>query len=82
MSRNLIRALHRMPNNNLPIFEHDENGVDRYPVNLEYDKVNNELLRSQKLRNSWFDITLIQDESDKYKMVLNLLFNKTLKSIK
>lgn len=69
-------------NNNLPIFEHDENGVDRYPVNLEYDKVNNEFLRSQKLRNSWFDLTLIQDESDKYKMVLNLLFNKTLKSIK
>jgi hypothetical protein len=69
-------------NNNLPIFEHDENGVDRYPVNLEYDKVNNEVLRSQKLRNSWFDVTLIQDESDKYKMVLNLLFNKTLKSIK
>jgi len=69
-------------NNNLPIFINDENGVDRYPVNLEYDKVNNELLRTQKLRNSWFDVTLIQDESSEYKMVFNLLLNKTLKSIK
>lgn len=66
--------------NGLPIFEKDLNGVDQRPINLNYNRVNNEQLRNQKFRNSWFDITFIQDASSEYKMVLNLLLNRIKQS--
>ncbi len=69
-------------NNGQPIFLNQKNGVDKIPNNLNYNKVNNEQLRNQKFRNSWFDITFKQDQSSEYKMVMNLLLNKTLKSVK
>ena len=68
--------------NGLPIFENSLNGVDREPVNLNYNKINNEFLKNQKFRNTWFDVTFKQSASDEYKMVLNLILNKTLKSFK
>src|SRR5690606_29331995 len=65
--------------NGLPIFRNSLNGVDQEPINLNYNKVNNEALKTQKFRNSWFDVFLKQDESSEHKMVLNLLLNKTNK---
>lgn len=62
--------------NGLPIFANSSNGVDKIPVNLNYNRINNEQLKNQKFRNAWFDVTFIQDESDEYKMVLNLLLNR------
>ena len=69
-------------NNGQPIFLNQKNGVDKIPNNLNYNKVNNEQLRNQKFRNSWFDINFKQDQSSEYKMVMNLLLNKTLKSVR
>ena len=64
-------------NNNVPIFLHDENGVDSVTNNIEYGKQ-----YSQKLRNEFFDVTLINDTLSEYKFILKSLINKTLKSIR
>lgn len=66
--------------NGLPIFQNSLNGIDRKPINLNHLRINNEQLRNQKFRNSWFDVTLIQDQSSEYKMVLNLLLNRVKQS--
>lgn len=67
-------------NNNIPIFIHDENGVDRYVNNIDYTKVNNLMLGNQKFRSEFFDIMLIQDKERDYKMIFKFLVNKTLDS--
>lgn len=64
-------------NNNVPIFLHDENGVDSVTNNIEYGKQ-----YPQKLRNEFFDVTLINDTLPEYKFILKSLINKTLKSIR
>ena len=64
-------------NNNVPIFLHDENGVDSVTNNIEYGKQ-----YPQKLRNEFFDVTLINDKLSEYKFILKSLINKTLKSIR
>jgi hypothetical protein len=64
-------------NNNVPIFLHDENGVDSVPNNIDYTKQ-----FPQKLRNEFFDVTLINDTLSEYKFILKSLINKTIKSIR
>ena len=64
-------------NNNQAIFLHDENGVDSVPNNIDYTKQ-----YPQKLRNEFFDITLINDKLSEYKFILKSIINKTLKSIR
>ena len=69
-------------NNNQAIFIHDENGVDKIPNNIEYQKINNLQLQNQKFRNEFFDITLINDKETDYKFILKTQLNKTIKSIR
>ena len=69
-------------NNNQAIFIHDENGVDKIPNNIEYQKINNLQLQNQKFRNEFFDITLINDKETDYKFILKTQINKTIKSIR
>ena len=69
-------------NNNEVIYLHDENGVDKIPNNIQYPKINNLQLQTQKLRNEFFDVTLINDKLSEYKFILKSLINKTLKSIR
>ena len=64
-------------NNNQSIFLYDENGVDKIPNNIDYTRQ-----YPQKLRNEFFDITLINDQLSEYKFILKSLINKTLKSIR
>lgn len=67
-------------NNNVPIFKYDINGVDREVSNINYQKVSDLRLKNQKLRNEYFDVTLINDKESQYKFILKALLNKTLKS--
>lgn len=67
-------------NNNQPIFFHDENGVDKYVNNINYDKINSMVLKDQKFRNEFFDVTFIQDKESDYKFIFKLLIDKTLNS--
>jgi len=64
-------------NNDQSIFLHDENGVDKIPNNIDYTKQ-----YPQKLRNEFFDVTLINDKLSEYKFILKSQLNKTLKSIR
>jgi len=64
-------------NNDQAIFLHEENGVDKVPNNIDYSKQ-----YPQKLRNEFFDVTLINDKESDYKFILKSLINKTLKSIR
>jgi len=66
-------------NNNQPIFIHDENGVDKYINNVDYNKV---LRNRQKFRNEYFDLTFIQDKVSEYKFIFKLLIDKTLNSFR
>lgn len=68
--------------NNISIFDHSKNGVDKVPNNIQYEKINNLILENQKFRNEFFDITLINDKESEYKFILKLLLNKTLKSFR
>jgi len=69
-------------NNNIPIFIHNENGVDKIPNNIDYQKMNNLQLQNQKFRNEFFDVTLINDKETDYKFILKTQLNKTFKSIR
>jgi hypothetical protein len=69
-------------NNNVPIFLHDENGVDRYVNNVDYNKIKNLTKKNQKFRNEFFDITFINDKESDYKFIIKSHLNKTLKSIR
>lgn len=69
-------------NNNQVIFLHEENGVDKIPNNINYQKINSLQLQNQKFRNEFFDITLINDKETDYKFILKTQLNKTIKSIR
>ena len=68
--------------NDISIFLYDENGIDKIPNNINYAKINNLQLETQKFRNEFFDISLINDKESNYKFILKSLINKTLKSIR
>jgi hypothetical protein len=67
-------------NNDIPIFLYSLNGVDFVPNNIDYAKVNT--LKTQPLRNEFFDVTLINDQNPEYKFILKTLINKTVKSLR
>lgn len=79
---NQFRDIVRDKNNNIPIFVHDINGVDRTVNNVNYEKINHQALGNQKFRNEFFDVTLINDEPNNknYKFIFKMLINKILKS--